>query len=118
MEEAEAINYLKESLKATITHKEALNTILDSLNKEKEEKQYEKELRLKYERRYNSSTEENKKLKEKNKELENADLTTVHMNGFYEGEKKWKDKIKEKINYYDERGYIEIAGALEELLKE
>lgn len=35
--------------------------------------------------------------KEKNKELENTDLTTVYMSGFYDGEKKWKDKIKEKI---------------------
>lgn len=25
------------------------------------------------------------------------DLTIVYMNGFYDGEKKWKDKIKEKI---------------------
>lgn len=29
-----------------------------------------------------------------------------------------KDKIREKINYYDERGYIEIAGALKLLLEE
>lgn len=28
-----------------------------------------------------------------------------------------KDKIKEKINYYEERGYIEIASALKELLE-
>lgn len=42
------------------------------------------------------------KEKEKNKELVNADLTTVYMNGFYDGEKKWKDKIKEKIDYYKE----------------
>lgn len=41
------------------------------------------------------------KEKEKNKELENADLTTVYMNGFYDGEKKWKDKIKYKIEELD-----------------
>lgn len=29
-----------------------------------------------------------------------------------------KDKIREKINYYDERGYIEIAGAFNKLLEE
>lgn len=29
--------------------------------------------------------------------LENADLTTVYLNGFYDGEKKVKDKIKAKI---------------------
>ena len=26
------------------------------------------------------------------------DLTTVYMSGFYDGEKKWKDKIKQKLN--------------------
>lgn len=26
------------------------------------------------------------------------DLTTVYMSGFYDGEKKWKDRIKEKLN--------------------
>lgn len=31
-------------------------------------------------------------------ELENADLTTVYMNGFYDGEKKWKDKIKSRLH--------------------
>ena len=30
-------------------------------------------------------------------ELKNADLTTVYLNGFYDGEKKAKDKIKAKI---------------------
>lgn len=40
--------------------------------------------------------------KQKNKELENADLTTVYMNGFYNGEKKWKDKIKNKIKEINE----------------
>lgn len=27
---------------------------------------------------------------------EDIDLITVYMSGFYDGEKKWKDKIKEK----------------------
>lgn len=40
---------------------------------------------------------ENGELREKTKELENADLTIVYMNGFYDAEKKWKDKIREKI---------------------
>jgi len=30
-------------------------------------------------------------------ELKNSDLTTVYLNGFYDGEKKVKDKIKAKI---------------------
>ena len=41
-----------------------------------------------------------KKEKEKNKELENADLTTVYMSGFYDGEKMLENKIKAKIEYY------------------
>lgn len=39
--------------------------------------------------------------KEKNKKLENADLTTVYMDGFYNGEIKWKNKIKEKLEYIE-----------------
>ena len=31
------------------------------------------------------------------KELENADLTVVYMDGFYDGKKKIENKIKEKI---------------------
>ena len=31
-------------------------------------------------------------------ELKNADLTTVYLNGVYDGEKKVKDKIKAKID--------------------
>lgn len=35
--------------------------------------------------------------KEKNKQLENADLTTIYIDGFYDGKNKLKDKIKERI---------------------
>lgn len=35
-------------------------------------------------------------------ELKNADLTTVYLNGVYDGEKKAKDKIKAKIEEIDE----------------
>ena len=48
------------------------------------------------------------KEKEKNEELENADLTTVYMNGFYDGEKKWKDKIKK--NNLQDKFLIESKG--------
>ena len=34
-------------------------------------------------------------------ELKNADLTTVYLNGVYDGEKKFKDKIKAKIEEED-----------------
>ena len=36
-------------------------------------------------------------------ELKNADLTTVYFNGFYDGEKKVKDKIKAKIEEYENK---------------
>lgn len=36
-------------------------------------------------------------LENKIEDLENGDLTTVYLSGFYDGEKKWKDKIKAKI---------------------
>lgn len=43
-------------------------------------------------------------------ELKNADLTTVYLNGVYDGEKKAKDKIKAKIDYllkyYDSENFI------------
>lgn len=39
-------------------------------------------------------------------ELKNADLTTVYLNGFYDGVKKFKDKIKAKIEELD---YNDIA---------
>ena len=42
------------------------------------------------------------KEKKKNKELEDADLKTVYMNGFYDGEKKWKDKIGKHLEELDD----------------
>ena len=43
-------------------------------------------------------------------ELKNADLTTVYLNGVYDGEKKVQDKIKAKIDYllkhYDSENFI------------
>ena len=52
------------------------------------------------------------------------DLTTVYMSGFYDGEKKWKDKIYKKINELDNVKYAECIEKaqedielLEELLK-
>lgn len=58
---------------------------------------------------------------------ENADLTSVYINGVYDGEKKLKDKIKEKITYYedliktnpkDEEILRHIIQALNEILEE
>lgn len=46
---------------------------------------------------YNQRVSDIIKLENKIEDLENGDLTTVYMSGFYDGEKKWKDKIKAKI---------------------
>ena len=56
--------------------------------------------------------------KEKNKELENADLTSVYLDGVYDGEKKWKDEIKAKIEYYKTIYNTVGIRALEKLLEE
>ena len=67
--------------------------------------------------------------KEKNKELENADLTTVYMKGFYDAKNKYKDKIKTKIKeleklrecFTNSTGMTEISTSidvLQELLEE
>ena len=67
------------------------------------------------------------KEKEKNKELENLDLTTIYLNGVYDGEKKCKNKIKEKIKEIEKKellqkidfNYCKFAtGRLQELLEE
>ena len=58
---------------------------------------------------------------------QNADLTTVYMNGFYDGEKKWQDKIKQKIEENEKMTkmkefnyavYRYCKNILEDLLKE
>lgn len=103
------------------------NGLLDLYNKEKEKNaKLERDLKHK-----------NELIKQADKdlereyvhieELENADLTTVYINGFYDGEKKCKDKIREKIeeikmtssqingDYFMKNYQIEV---LQELLEE
>ena len=61
------------------------------------------------------------KEKEKNKQLEDADLTAVYMNGFYDGEKKWKDKINGLLKEIDDNNTDEgwwYINKIEELLEE
>lgn len=64
------------------------------------------------------------KEKQKNKELENADLTTVYTTGFFDWEQKWKDKIREKIkelqamSISEDIYYEDIENLLKELLGE
>ena len=67
----ESVEYLKNCLNDEYNFKnatrkkdkEAIETLLTAYEKEKEKTEYEKELRIKYQRRYDS-------VKEKNKELE------------------------------------------------
>ena len=66
----------------------------------------------------------NGELRIKVKELENADLTVVYLDGVYDGKKKWKDKIKEKIKDLkendngDDYSLINVINILQELLGE
>lgn len=53
---------------------------------------------------------ENTKLKDEVKTLENADLTTVYINGFYDGEKKVENKIKAKIEEIEKSPYWADCG--------
>lgn len=85
MNEEEIIKNVKEMIQWSDhnTYKMALQGLLDLYNKEKEKN---KELETKFKIEFN-----------KRREIEDLDLTTVYMNGFYDGEKKWKDKIKELL---------------------
>lgn len=65
----------------------------------------------------------NKDLEIKIKQIESLkhieeDLTSVYLNGFYEGESKWKSKIKELYEYYKDTGYNELELVLKDLLEE
>ena len=75
--------------------KEAIKNLLTAYEKEKEKQSKEIE------------------------ELKNTDLTTVYLNGFYDGEKKVKDKIKVKIeemnNIISENEQIIFNGRYEHL---
>lgn len=44
---------------------------------------------------------ENGKLREENKILEDGDMTQMYVNGYYDGENKWKGKIREKAKWLD-----------------
>ena len=76
---------------------------------------------------YNQRVSDIIKLENKIEDLENGDLTTVYLSGFYDGEKKWKDKIKAKKEYYksyenleiyEHYNYGEIVQVLDELYNE
>lgn len=50
------------------------------------------------------------------------DLTSVYLDGFYDGEKKWKDKINKEIQEYKKydngKNYENEISVLENILKE
>lgn len=53
--------------------------------------------------------------------MKDPDFTLIYMSGFYDGEKKWKDKIKNTIKGLDETKQYwteEVIELLEALLKE
>lgn len=63
-------------------------------------------------------------LYEQEKEVNDINLTIVYMNGYYDGEDKWKKKLKEKIKEYDGlkemdmQAYEEQVEPLKEMLEE
>ena len=81
-----------------------------------------------HEPQYNISQYTNaiENLIKRNKELEEElreekDLTTIYLNGFYDGEQKWKDKIREIFDNYSQSSLMENNTFLEfkkELLEE
>lgn len=77
-----------------MTEKE-LQDILDELHQVDIEHLNEKALRLF--KAIMKIADQRDLYKQKLDEIENADLSIVYMSGFYDGEKKWKDKIKAKI---------------------
>lgn len=52
---------------------------------------------------YNQRVSDILELEKKIEDLENGDLTTVYLSGFYDGEKKWKNKIKAKKEEYQNK---------------
>ena len=112
MSEEEIIKNLEEFLKgpceickycdgAIRNHRKAIQGLLDLYQKEKEK---------------------NKELEEENNKFYNGELYTAKQLKNYEKTIKtyWVNKkiIKEKADDYENKGYIEIAGAMRELLEE
>ena len=65
--------------------------------------------------------------------MSEEDFTSVYLMGFYDGEKKWRDKTKDKIKeleelfdknekeitiQYQNQFIVDVVGILEDLLKE
>ena len=84
MDLADIVDYLGKQ--ATFEYGQQVGTAIENLiNRNKQLEEIEK-----------AHQKENGELREKVKELENADLSIVYMTGFYDGENKWKDIRKQK----------------------
>lgn len=87
---------------------EELQDILDELHEVDIEHLNEKALRLF--KAIIKIADQRDLYKQKLDEIENADLSIVYMSGFYDGEKKCKDKIKAKIEELDKKEKKELKG--------
>ena len=79
-----------------ITQIEANKTLVNFIEKQSKEIERTNEILI-----WKQKHEE--QLQKEIEELKNADLTTVYLNGFYDGEKKVEDKIKAKIEEYENK---------------
>ena len=130
-DEQEAI----ETLLAAYEKEKNTNKELDKINYRVNKNLLETAEKLESEKRkykklfngYNQRVSDILELEKKIEDLENGDLTTVYLSGFYDGEKKWKDKIKAKKEYYksyenleiyEHYNYGEIVQVLDELYNE
>ena len=109
MNEEEIIKYIKDEIEnETDTYH-----WFDDMPKNKTRKQIEESINA-----HQGLLELYQKQKEKVKELENADLTVVYMDGFYDGKKKIENKIKEKIEELEkeqEQNRKELASGIDYL---
>lgn len=107
-----------------MSEEETINTINDLLEFMQEELKAKHSIFIKIEYQAVKTLLD---LYQQEKKTNDIDLTIVYMNGFYDGEDKWKKKIKEKIDFYKRYGKIENSNeyvmsveieVLEELLEE
>lgn len=130
-EEKKAIEYLENSLKSTVTHKEQLNIIKNLIQKQQKELKILKDKNKDLLRKLRNRVKEVKKLsqytlykkefsrlniiiqkqqkeieqlKEENKNLKDIDLTCVYLEGFYDGKSQENKMIKvEKIKNFPKK---------------
>ena len=128
-EEKKAIEWLEkaEFFSARLYKHIILNLIKKQQKKIEKEHQNAKDIAkggqliaMECDRLNNKNKKLQKEIEELKQENDELDFMTIHMNGFYNGEKKWKDKIKEKINKLKKNDieYSETIAILEKILEE